>query len=425
MKPAGGPPADPARFWTLCAAIGLMFVGHTMIAPLAPLYSVALGASPAVIGVVIAAAFLFPLFLAIPAGSLVDRYGSRGMLIAGTLLVGLSPFLVPLFPGFAALGLLQVLGGLGQLLAVVAAQSFVATLGGGRRREQNFGWYSTFISGGQLLGPLIAGVTVDLLGFEEAFALSGVLSTLSVLLVVRLRQPERTVSSEPHRFPSPAQVSRLLRNPGVQLALLVSGTLMIPALGYQSFLPAYLDLLAFPATVIGAVISLRALVTIMVRPFMPLIISHLGGRFRTLLVTMTMSIVGLAGIVYGDSIWALACVALLVGVGLGIAQPLTMVAVVDRVAAKERGMAFGLRLTANRLMQVTGPLALGLIAQTVGFQAMFPIAALISCTSIVLLLARRGHFAGVEAEADVDVDRDVKAAAKASGAERPADSGDD
>jgi MFS family permease len=395
------PVAGRAKFWTLCSGILLMFVGHTMIAPLAPLYSVALGASPAIIGVVIAAAFLFPLFLAIPAGSLVDRYGSRGMLIAGTLLVGLSPFLVPLFPGFAALGLLQVFGGLGQLLAVVAAQSFVASLGGGRAREQNFSWYSTFISIGQLLGPLIAGVTVDLLGYEEAFALSGVISTLAVVLVARLGRPVRQVSQEPHRFPSPTQMFRLLRNPGVQLALLVSATLMVPMMGYQSFLPAYLDLLAYPATAIGAIISLRALVTIVVRPFMPRIIALLGGRFPTLVATTSMSVLALAGIAFGGSIWALVLVALLLGVGVAVAQPLTMVAVVDRVDAAERGIAFGLRLTANRLLQVTGPLALGLIAQLAGYRAMFPIAALLSAVTVVVLLARRRHFSIAEAGDDL------------------------
>jgi MFS family permease len=393
--------ADPAadgrtRFWTLCSGILLMFVGHTMIAPLAPLYSIELGASPAMIGAVIAAAFLFPLFLAIPAGSLVDRYGSRGMLIAGALLVGLSPFLVPLFPGFAALGLLQVFGGLGQLLAVVAAQSFVAGLGAGRVRERNFSWYSTFISIGQLLGPLIAGVTVDLFGYEEAFALSGVIATLSVVLVARLGRPDRPVSQEPHRFPSPAQMRRLLRNPGVQLALLVSATLMIPMMGYQSFLPAYLDLLAYPASVIGGVISLRALVTIAVRPFMPRIISISGGRYRTLLVTTSMTVLALAGIAFGSSPVALVLVALLLGVGVAVAQPLTMVAVVDRVADAERGIAFGLRLTANRLLQVTGPLALGLVAQLVGYRAMFPIAAAFSLTTVVLLIARRRHFSLAE-----------------------------
>jgi MFS family permease len=392
-------PADSPRFWTLCSAIGL-------ILPLAPLYSVALGASPAIIGVVIAAGFLFPLFLAIPAGSLVDRYGSRGMLIVGTLLVGLSPFLVPLFPGFASLGLLQVVGGLGHLLAIVAAQSFVATLGGGRAREQNFGWYSTFISIGQLIGPLVAGVTVDLLGFEEAFALSGALSTLAVLLVVRLRQPDRLAADEAPRFPRPAQLGRLLRNPGVQLALLVSGTIMIPLMGHTSFLPAYLDLLAFPATTIGAVISLRALVTVAVRPFMPRIIAFLGGRFRTLVAMTSMSILGLAGISYGGSLVALVAVAVLVGVGLGIAQPLTMVAVVDRVAASERGTAFGLRLTANRLMQVTGPLALGLIAQSVGYQAMFPISAAVAALTVVLLIVRRGYFGSDGGGSDGDGDSD-------------------
>lgn len=391
----GGMARDRIAFWTLCSAILLMFIGHNMILPLVPLYSVALGASPALIGVVIAAAFIFPLFLAIPAGSLVDRRGARGSLLIGMLLVGLSPFLVPLFPGFVSLGLLQVLSGLGQLLAVVAAQSFVAGLGAGRLREQNFGWYTTFISIGQLIGPLLAGLFVDLISFEVAFVVSGVISTLAVLLIVRLEEPEREPAGESVGFPTPAQMSRLLRNPGVQLALLVSGTIMIPLMGYQSFLPAYLDLLAYPATAIGAIISLRSLATLAVRPFMPRLIAILGGRFRTLVIMVAMSGAGLAGIAYGQ-LWALVLVAVLIGVGLGIAQPLTMVTVVERVAAAERGTAFGLRLTANRLLQVTGPLALGLIAQSVGYRAMFPLAATFVGLSLLILLIRAGHFAGAE-----------------------------
>lgn len=373
-----------------------MFIGHTMISPLVPLYSVALGASPALIGLVIAAAFLFPLFLAVPAGSLVDRYGTRGILVTGMTLVGVAPFLVPLFPGFLALGVLQVLVGLGQLLAVVAAQSFVAGLGGGRNREQNFGWYSTFISIGQLIGPLLAGLLVDLIGYEFAFGAAGAVASLAVLLVVRLRQPERAAVLDKAVLPSVPQIGRLLRNPGVQLALLVSGTMMIPLMGYQSFLPAYLDLLAFPATAIGAVLSLGSLVTILVRPFMPRFISLLGGRYPTLVVTTILSAAGLGMIVFGNSIWSLVPVAILVGVGAGISQPLTMVTVVERVSAAERGISFGLRLTANRFMQVIGPIALGLIAQAVGYRGMFPIAGAAVLVTVTILLFRHHHFRGEE-----------------------------
>ena len=390
-----GPVESKGQFWILCTGILLMFVGHTMIFPLAPLYSLELGASPAVIGVVIAAAFLFPLFLAIPAGSLVDRYGSRGILLTGTLLVGLSPFLIPLFPGFAALGAVQVLNGLGQLIAVIAAQSYVATLGSGRVREQNFGWYSTFISVGQLVGPLLAGAAVDLLGFEAAFALSGISASLAVLLVLRLRRPQREPNREPHRFPSPAQMGRLVKYPSVQLALLVSGTMMIPLMGYSSFLPAYLDLLAYPATLIGGIISFRAFVTIIVRPFMPRIIAALGGRYRTFTVMTAMTAVSLGAIAHGE-LWSLLLLAVLMGIGLGIAQPLTMVTVVEQVGPAERGTAFGLRLTANRFMQVVGPLGLGLIAQVAGYQAMFPIAALVTGFTVLFLIAGRTRFTGAE-----------------------------
>jgi MFS family permease len=402
--PPSAPPSDRNQLLILCFSIGLVFVSNSMIAPLVPLFSVTLGASPAVIGLIIAAAFLFPLFLAIPAGSLVDRYGPKGLILGGALLLGLSPFFVAFFPGFLSLALLQVVNGLGHLIAVVAAQSFVAALGSGALRERNFGLYTTFISIGQLFGPLLAGVVIDLSGYGAAFALAGIVALLATLLIIRLQEPKRPGLPSGSRtgplFPPAAKVVELARNPGVQVGLLVSSTVMIALVAHQSFLPAYLDLLAYPATLIGVIVSLRALVTIMVRPFISQIITLLGGRFSTLLVMTVMVALGLGLMGYAQTFWALVVISALIGVGQGIAQPLTMVTVVDHVAPSERGTALGLRLSGNRLLQLSSPLLLGLIGQVAGYGVMFLAGGLAVAAAAGLLLTRRRVFTRLEPYGD-------------------------
>jgi MFS family permease len=97
-----------------------------MTGTLAPLFGVALGASPASIGVVISAAFLFPFFLAVPVGTVVDAIGPKPMLLLGTALLAIAPVGVAVVPSFPSLLVAQVLAGLGQLIAVVAAQAMVA-----------------------------------------------------------------------------------------------------------------------------------------------------------------------------------------------------------------------------------------------------------------------------------------------------------
>ena len=380
----------------ICVAISLVFVGNGMIAPMVPLYSVSLGASPALVGLFVAAAFLFPLFLAVPAGALVDQHGTKKLMLLGTILLAGSPFLVTLLPGYASLALLQVIGGLGHLITIVAAQSFVAELGAGGDRERNFGWYTTFISIGQLLGPLLAGVLVEYRGFGSGFAVAGVVAGLALLLMTQLRDRSQSIqgrtSGSRSGFPTPGQIVELASSPGIQVGLLVSSTIMIALIAHQSFLPAYLDLLRYPATVIGVVVSFRAFVTIIVRPWMPQIIALLRGRYMTLLIMTATAALGLCFLGYAINIWMILFVSGLIGIGQGIAQPLTMVTVVDNVDDTQRGIALGLRLSANRLMQVSSPVVLGLVGQAAGYGPLFLVGGLLTSVTVAILLVRRSTY---------------------------------
>lgn len=395
---------DPEPVWSrafliLCFGIGLAFFSFFMVQTMAPLFSVALGIPPAAIGVVISAAFVLPFFLAIPAGAMVDRFGPKGPLLAGTALLGGAPILVTLAPSFLTLVILQVLSGLGQLLTVLAAQSFVASRGSGRARDRNFGVYSAFVSGGQLVGPVVAGTAIDLLGFGSAFVITGVVGFASFLLMTPLPATRPVGTGRTHALPRPAEVGRLLRVPSVQLGLMVSGTVMIGVVAHSSFLPAFLDLLAYPATVIGVIVSLRALTTLAVRPFIAPLVDRMGGRYRTFLAMLTLTALGLVGVAGGAQLAVLVIVSVMIGVGMGIAQPLTMVAVVEDVPYEEHGTAFGVRITANRLVQLTTPLVLGVVAQVAGYGAMFTVAGVLTAVTVATLAWKRRRFAGIDVRA--------------------------
>jgi MFS family permease len=57
---------------------------------------------------------------------------------------------------------------------------------------------------------------------------------------------------------------------------------------------------------------------------------------------------------------------LLLGLGLGVGQPLTMSWLAELAPAGQRGRALSLRLTGNRLGQVLIPSTVGLLAAGVG-----------------------------------------------------------
>src|SRR5690554_6370854 len=121
-----------------------------------PVYGLQLGASPLVLGAVLSTQYLLPLLLAIPLGSEVTRYGGRATLITGGLLMVAGLLSMHFWYGSDGLVLGQLLVGLAHLQMVLSAQTSISNLGTEPTLEREFGWYSPWLSGGQVVGPLLA-----------------------------------------------------------------------------------------------------------------------------------------------------------------------------------------------------------------------------------------------------------------------------
>ncbi len=165
------------------------------------------------------------------------------------------------------------------------------------------------------------------------------------------------------------------RLPTARDGFVVSAALMVVISAQGAFLPAYLEGLRVSATTIGAIVSVRSLAAIAVRPAMMWFVRVLGGRRAAFLASLVVSAVALATFSFADglSVWVIGSVAM--GMAVGVGHPLTMVAVIDGVATNRQGSVLGMRITVNRLAQVTGPLLLGIIGERFGYPATFLAAA--------------------------------------------------
>jgi MFS family permease len=171
-----------------------------------------------------------------------------------------------------------------------------------------------------------------------------------------------------------AQISLLRNNVGVQISIAVSIVVLFALGAYSAFLPLYLAELTFTATLIGTLVSLRALSAMLVRPIMSLLIRILGGRSNTLIATVAAVTMGVMWTGTTDSIVILAMLSVLVGVGSGVSQPLSLVIISEHVEPERHSSALGMRLMGNRGAQVLAPLVMGLLANSVGFTWTFLIA---------------------------------------------------
>ena len=318
------------------------------------------------LGVLTASFAVVPLVLAVPSGQATDRFGEKRVMLAGAGLVVVSA-LVFLDGRGGATGLVvgSVLLGTGHLLSVVGQQAAVANTAGPGTFDTAFGYYTFAASLGQAIGPVIIAVVGGGSAIPDTRTIFLAATVLAVLLVVstvalRLPRPQRRAAA-----PERGGMGTLLRLPGLPRALLISCVVLAAVDITLVYLPALGADRGLPSGFVGLLLTLRAVASMTSRFFLGRLVRWVGRR-RLMVTSVTLSAVtmGLAGVPLPA--WALAALVVLLGLGLGIGQPLTMSWLAEMAPPGLRGRAMSLRLTGNRLGQVLIPSAVGVVAVGVG-----------------------------------------------------------
>lgn len=366
------------RTATLLAAVVMTTsVAFAMVLTLVPLLADSVGTSPAVIGVLTASLSVLPMLLAVRTGALIDGLGPRTGMLASALLLTLAPLPVLLRPGVPALFVTEVLLGLANLLAVVAAQTYTATLGSAESHEGDFGWYATYVGAGQIAGPLLAGVLAQWYGYPAAFAAAAGVAAAGLALSAPLpdlrapRRPEAATRRSGQVAGTFERALSLLSDDGVRLAVVFTFSIALAQSVFLSFFPVILQAAGMAAGLIGTLISVRALVSTVLRPFLPTLVGWLGNRRNALVAMVALLAAGSGGIGLHQSALMALLVSVVIGIGWGLAPPLSIVMVIAGAAETELGFALGVRFTVNRLAQLVGPLAIGAVAGVLSLQAGF------------------------------------------------------
>jgi MFS family permease len=390
-KPDDAAPDPGARrdLMLLAAASAVAMVGWSMLMLLVPLLALRFGTGAGGLGAIVAAASLLPLVSAVPIGTYVDRWGARRVAVVGFFGSTLALLPMAVAPSLLWLIVAFVVGSALQNAFIIGAQALIAALGSaGRSREAAYGWWTTAMAGGHVVGPVVGGVLLDAYGAGPAFAAVAAMTGTALLLLLGLRTRARSETVVPP-FRWSAGVA-LLRDRTVGIAILTSSAAVWAMTIHATYLPVHLETLSMSAATIGVLLSLRSVAAVIVRPIMPQLVAWLGGRERTVVYTLVALAAGLAGVVWSPSPWAIGLWMVLFGMGHGLSQPVSMVMVADRVPRRERGSALGVRLMLNRLAQVLAPVSLAFLADRAGLGPMFVAhAALVGVAAAVLAVRVR------------------------------------
>lgn len=119
--------------------------------------------------------------LILPSGRWNDTVGRKPMLVLGMLVTSVGYVAFPFSPGIALACAAMFVAGAGSALVNPGQQAVLADIVGTKRGGSTVAGYSMFQDLGGVLGPLIAGVVVDVAGFGWAFGLSGLLLIIAAI----------------------------------------------------------------------------------------------------------------------------------------------------------------------------------------------------------------------------------------------------
>jgi MFS family permease len=342
----------------------------------APLLALREGYSPAAVGVLLALFALTQVFLALPAGRYADRHGLRKPMIFSMLASMTGAGAAVAFPVFPVLCFAALMTGGATGAAVIALQRHVGRAAhGALQLRQVFSWLSIGPAISNFIGPFSAGLLIDhvgtdpgsVTGYRAAFLMMALLPLASWWLLRRVQElpPILAVPGS-----APTKTWDLLHDPKFRQLMLVNWflsscwdvhTFVVPVLGFER---------GIPASVIGTILGAFAMSAAAVRMLLPLI----ANRVREWAVLCTaMLITGLLFGVYPLTSTALAMgvCSVLLGLTLGMVQPMVMSMLHQLTPEARHGEALGLRLMAINASSVVMPLLFGTAGAIIGVAGVF------------------------------------------------------
>lgn len=353
------------------------------VRPLLSYQALALGATPLELGLITSSFSVLSLVAAVPLGRAVDRWGETYFVIAGSGALALVCVALIFAKHVAVLGACSAVMGLGHLVAMVGTQTFIANGSQDRRRDVRFATFTVVSSIGQLTGPAVSGLLLgDVAGTvagsgevthgPRILIMGFAVGALALASGITLRVAPGSLARRPARVraATKATFARVLALPSMPSAMVASLTVLSSLDLLAAYLPAYGEAHGVSARTVGFLLATQGVASLGARIGMLRLLAVVSRR-RLLALSMLAAAGGLTTVPLIASVAGLYAAMVVVGIGLGLGQPITMAWVAAQSPPEMRGTALGVRLSGNRLGQTVVPALVGTIAGSAGLAAAF------------------------------------------------------
>ncbi|PRQ12360.1 MFS transporter [Corynebacterium sp. 13CS0277] len=368
----------------LVGAAFIIAVGFGLVAPVIPQFARSFDVSIAAASAVVSAFAGMRLVFAPASGWLVNHIGSRRTYLVGLLTVALSTMAVAMAHSYWQVLGLRALGGIGSTMFTVSAMGLIVRIAPAEIRGRASSTYATAFLLGNIIGP-VAGAALAPFGMRVPFVIYGVALMAATAVVALGLKPQAIRAAEAHNTHPPMRLAEGLRDSAYRAAIVSTF-----AMGWSNFgvRVAVVPLFAAAAfahgtTVAGAALAAFAVGNAIALQFSGRLADSVG-RKPLILAGLVVNGVFSAVIGLSGTVWVLLAFSVAAGAGAGMINPAQQATLAD-IIGKDRsgGTVLSTFQMAQDLGAITGPLVVGLLAESAGYGPAFALCGAISVLAVL------------------------------------------
>lgn len=354
--------------------------------PIITPYSINLGASYALTGVIIAVYSLTNMIGNVIGGHWIDRYGRKKMLLTGMLTVAVILFFYPFAKTGEQLLVIRFLHGLAGGVLIPAAFAYVGDRTSKGKRGKSMALTGASIGIAAIIGPAIGGIMAARSSIDYVFIFVGVLFLISAVLLLKFVS-ESFVSTERGKF-NFKEFGPLLKHPLIIQASLAAFALMVSNGTLAFALPLNVEKMGLSTDSTGILLSTFG-ITALIIFLTPL--NRIYDRFRAIILVISgILLIGIALIMlsfittFSGSFLAM----VIYGLGFALIFPSMNRIVADASTKVDRGKAYGIFYAFFSLGVVAGSSLSGTVAQIIGMPFLVSAAVMLLAGGILYTLSK-------------------------------------